>query len=120
MQKCVIIYSSTDGHTQKISEKMSEIIACKYATDVVSVSNARFLNLSQYALIVLGASIRYGKHSKDIYNFINSNQIVLEKTNNAFFWKSCQISLRWGEMAIYDFSLVGKGGRGRGVGGEGG
>ena len=85
MQKCVIIYSSTDGHTQKISEKMSEIIACKYATEVVSVSNARFLNLSQYALIVLGASTRYGKHSKDIYNFINSNQIALEKTNNAFF-----------------------------------
>ena len=39
----------------------------------------------QFDKIVIGASIRYGKHSPQIYQFIGRNLPVLESKINAFF-----------------------------------
>ena len=35
--------------------------------------------------IIIGASIRYGKHNKNLYKFISSNKETLEKKRSAFF-----------------------------------
>ena len=41
--------------------------------------------LEPYDKIVIGASIRYGKHSPKVYSFIEEHKDTLDKKSNAFF-----------------------------------
>ena len=51
----------------------------------MSIDEAFKINLSDYNQIIIGASIRYGKHSSKIYKYIETNKKVLELKKNAFF-----------------------------------
>tara|TARA_B100000609_G_C17001772_1_gene324036 strand:+ start:92 stop:622 length:531 start_codon:yes stop_codon:yes gene_type:complete len=81
----LIIYSSTDGHTKIICEKIRSTSKNRNFIKIVSLSEARDLNLQIYDHIIIGASIRYGKHNKNLYKFISSNKEILEKKRSAFF-----------------------------------
>ena len=85
MSGYLIIYSSTDGHTKIICEKIRSISKNRNFIKIVSLSEARDLNLQIYDHIIIGASIRYGKHNKNLYKFISLNKEILEKTRSAFF-----------------------------------
>ena len=78
----LIIYSSTDGQTISIANKIGEILE---ESKVVSVVDAKTLNLDDFKTIVIGASIRYGKHKPELYKFIRDNLEVLSAKKNAFF-----------------------------------
>tara|TARA_B100000475_G_scaffold126804_1_gene92640 strand:+ start:917 stop:1429 length:513 start_codon:yes stop_codon:yes gene_type:complete len=82
MKKSLIIYSTVDGQTKSICENIS-----KYSTntsvDVLPISED--INLNEYKIIVIGASIRYGKYRKEVYEFINKNYEFLEAKESAFF-----------------------------------
>ena len=49
------------------------------------MNEAKNLNLSEFNKIIIGASIRYGKHSKELYKFIELNKTILDKKENVFF-----------------------------------
>ena len=86
MAKILIIYSSTDGHTGKISDRLREVIEQPgHQVTLVSINDASQVNLQTFDMIVIGASIRYGKHSPKIIDFINRNQGLLDSKPNAFF-----------------------------------
>ncbi len=85
MSGYLIIYSSTDGHTKIICEKIRSISKNRNYIKIVSLSEARDLNLQIYEHVIIGASIRYGKHNKNLYKFISSNKEILEKKRSAFF-----------------------------------
>ena len=86
MAKVLIIYSTTDGHTRKICLRLKEIVEEKNnQVELVSITDVGAIDLSAYDKIVIGASIRYGKHSKQIYKFVKQYQEVLESKPNAFF-----------------------------------
>jgi len=86
MAKVLIIYSSTDGHTKEICKRLQQIIENQNnQVTLVSVNDENTINLNSFDKIVIGASIRYGKHSKKIYEFIKENQQVLDCKCNAFF-----------------------------------
>ena len=63
--KSLILYSSTDGHTKKICDFINAN-SIKNNFEILSINNVLDLNLEKYELIVLGASIRYGKHKKNV------------------------------------------------------
>jgi len=81
----LIIYSSTDGHTKIICEKIKNTLKNSNHIELVSLSHAKNLNLSKFNKIIIGASIRYGKHSSELYKFIKTNKNILEKKETAFF-----------------------------------
>ena len=81
----LIIYSSTDGHTKIICERIKNFLNDGDQVKLVSLDEAKILNLSNFNQIIIGASIRYGKHSKDLYKFIELNKIVLEQKQGVFF-----------------------------------
>tara|TARA_B100000963_G_scaffold309901_1_gene286137 strand:- start:889 stop:1401 length:513 start_codon:yes stop_codon:yes gene_type:complete len=81
----LIIYSSTDGHTKIICEKIRNILKNTNNAELVSLDQAINLDLSIFDKIIIGASIRYGKHSSDLYKFIKFNKNILEKKKTAFF-----------------------------------
>ena len=85
MSLTLIIYSTTDGQTKAICKRISSVINQTNSTEVVSIDDAGELDLAKYDQIVIGASIRYGKHSPDLYQFIESNISILEANNNIFF-----------------------------------
>ena len=85
MEKYLIIYSTTDGHTKKICDYIVSILNDSSHTKLISLNQAFDENLMMFDRIVIGASIRYGKHKKELYKFIKKNISVLETKKNAFF-----------------------------------
>ena len=82
MHQNLIIYSSTDGQTIKICKRIMSIIGdCK----IVSIDEAKNENLSKYEKVIVGASIRYGKHKPELYEYISENCDHLIDTNASFF-----------------------------------
>ena len=86
----LIIYSSTDGHTKIICEKIRNNLKNSNNAKLVSLDQAIDLDLSKFNKIIIGASIRYGRHSRDLYKFIKSNKDILEQKKNCLlFSKRC-------------------------------
>ena len=85
MPETLIIYSSTDGHTKNICERLANFFINNNTAKIISLIEANDFDLSKFSQIVIGASIRYGKHPKKLYSFINLNKDILEKKNSVFF-----------------------------------
>lgn len=86
MAKILIIYSTTDGHTIEICQEIQSILEQQENTvELISVHDAVDIDLSQYEKLVIGASIRYGKHNKSVIDFINRQQKKLDDMPAAFF-----------------------------------
>lgn len=83
--KTLFIYSSVDGHTLKISNRLVEILtAAKIPVDLVSIEELNH-DISEYNKVIIGASIRYGVHNKKIIDFINTHKEELDRLKTAFF-----------------------------------
>ncbi|MAV81950.1 MAG: menaquinone-dependent protoporphyrinogen IX dehydrogenase [Pelagibacteraceae bacterium] len=85
MKKTLILFSTTDGHTKTICEKIYSLLRNKYSVELISINHSESINVNEYGNIIIGASIRYGKHSHLIHNFIKSNKTKLENIKTAFF-----------------------------------
>ena len=85
MYDTLIIYSSTDGHTKTICERISNFLNSGNEIKLLSLDEATKLDLSMFNKIIIGASIRYGKHSKNLYKFIKLNKNVLDQKQSVFF-----------------------------------
>jgi len=85
MSSFLIIYSSTDGHTKVICERIINFLNDENLVELVSLEDAEKIDLSNFEKIIIGASIRYGKHSKELYKFINLNKNILDQKQSAFF-----------------------------------
>ena len=85
MSSSLIIYSSTDGQTKTICEKIKSFSKDSESIKLISLKEANDFDLQFYEDIIIGASIRYGKHNKNLYKFISLNKKMLEKKRSAFF-----------------------------------
>ena len=85
MDKILIVYSTTDGQTKNICEKIIKIGKKKATIDLLSIDQVSGLSISKYGKIIIGASIRYGKHNPLVYEFIKLNKEELDKKFTAFF-----------------------------------
>jgi len=85
MKKIAIIYSTTDGQTKKICDRILDFSKTKSGITLCAIENASQIDLSLHSKIIIGASIRYGKHNPLVYEFIKLNRKELEKKFTAFF-----------------------------------
>ena len=85
MSSFLIIYSSTDGHTKTICERIMKFLNEGNLVRLLSLEDTKKIDLSNFENIIIGASIRYGKHSKELYKFINLNKNILDQKKCAFF-----------------------------------
>ncbi len=85
MAKILIIYSTTDGHTRSICERLQSIAADGNDVDLVAMAEQPGIDIAPYDKVVIGASIRYGKHQQEVFDFIERNQAALESKANALF-----------------------------------
>lgn len=85
-EKILLAYSTTDGHTLRICEHMALAMKALGAQITISLlTDVDAQMLAQFDRVVIGASIRYGKHQPHVAEFIASQQAVLESRPNAFF-----------------------------------
>ena len=85
MSNSLIIYSSTDGHTKNICERIINFSNDTNKVRIASLDEAITIDISEFAKIIIGASIRYGKHSRDLYKFIKLNKEILDAKESIFF-----------------------------------
>ena len=85
MSKFLIIYSTTDGHTKMICQRIKNFLSDGNLVELLSIEDSKKVDLSNFEKIIIGASIRYGKHSKALYKFINLNKNILDQKKSAFF-----------------------------------
>ena len=86
MANILIVYSTTDGHTKRICERIKRVVEKEDHKVVLAVIDGEpEFDLGSIDKIVIGASVRYGKHRPVVYNFIGNNQAKLESMPNAFF-----------------------------------
>ena len=85
MTKYLFLYSTTDGHTKRICEYIGNILKQQNHEIKIEPISLELKKPSEYDAIILGASIRYGKHQKSIFNFINKHKDLLETKKSAFF-----------------------------------
>ena len=85
MLSTLIIYSSVDGHTKKICNKIEATMAQSHNVDTVSIDDVHTKDLVHYDKIIIGASIRYGNYRPSLFQFIAENKKILESKMSAFF-----------------------------------
>jgi len=83
--KTLILYSSVDGQTLKICNKILDVFE-QYDQKIKLYSIDDFNeDISRYDKIIIGASIRYGVHNKNVIDFINNNKEQLDAIKTVFF-----------------------------------
>jgi menaquinone-dependent protoporphyrinogen oxidase len=86
MSAILIIYSTVDGHTRTICERIARPLeTAGHRVTLLRVEDAVGVDLAAYGKIVIGASIRYGRHRRSLFEFIEGNFSLLESLPNAFF-----------------------------------
>lgn len=86
MAKVLILYSTTDGHTIEICKRIKQTVEAQgYRVQMQDLKDEPELVSGAFDKVVIGASIRYGKHQPLVSEFIKENQSLLEAYPNAFF-----------------------------------
>lgn len=86
MARILIAYSTVDGHTLKICGRLKQSLErMGHAATLVEIGQETRIDPASCDQIVVGASIRYGKHRPAVYRFIEANRHALEQRPGAFF-----------------------------------
>nr|WP_250885641.1 menaquinone-dependent protoporphyrinogen IX dehydrogenase [Shewanella jiangmenensis] len=80
----MILFSTVHGQTRKICERMAKEIQ-RQGDDVTLMPLTDAPPLDEYDKVVLGASIRHGKHNSAVYSYIEQNLELLKAKAGAFF-----------------------------------
>lgn len=86
MPRTLIAYSTVGGHTLTICVRIRKVLeGAGSAVALFEIRSGQACDLTPFDTIVIGASIRYGKHRPDVYRFIESNRETLDRKPSAFF-----------------------------------
>ncbi|HKB54184.1 MAG TPA: menaquinone-dependent protoporphyrinogen IX dehydrogenase [Ramlibacter sp.] len=86
MAHILILYSTTDGHTLKICHCLQQVIEAEgHRVTLACIDDDPHVNIAPYDKVVVGARIRYGKHTPQVFDFARIRRLELEAKPNAFF-----------------------------------
>ena len=108
MKKLLILFSSTDGHTKIIAETIAQHLSENYCADIVRIADSQTFPLDHYDLIIIGASIRYGKFKPELYSFIDQHMSLLDSKKSAFFGVNAAVATQTSKKYSGDQSIYAK------------
>jgi len=86
MSRILIAYSTVDGHTLTICNRLKQSLErMGHTVTLAEIAEGISVDADVFDEIVVGASIRYGKHRPAVYSFIEANRHALEQKPSAFF-----------------------------------
>ncbi len=84
MSKILIIYSSVHGQTRKVTDFIKQQLE-SLGNEVHTATIDEAPDFSDFDKVVIGASIRHGKHNPSVYQYISDNLQQLDAKPNSFF-----------------------------------
>lgn len=85
MAGVLILYSTVDGQTLRICERLKAVIESSGDRVTLASLDGESPDLSAFDKVVIGASIRYGKYRKSVFEFIAAHRHQLDRMPSAFF-----------------------------------
>ena len=86
MARILVVYSSTDGHTLEICQRLQAVLELQsHRVTLWPLADGASLDLAAFDKIVLGASIRYGSHGQQVLSFARHNAQLLGSKPSTFF-----------------------------------
>ncbi|WP_319380401.1 menaquinone-dependent protoporphyrinogen IX dehydrogenase [Thiomicrorhabdus sp.] len=86
MANILIAYSTVDGHTRKICERLQEVLESQQQTvSIFPIEKDINREIASFDKIIIGSSIRYGNYRPELFEFISKNLSVLNNKPSAFF-----------------------------------
>jgi menaquinone-dependent protoporphyrinogen oxidase len=86
MARILIACSTVDGHTLKICERIAAVLRdAGDDADIRPIDDGGGFDVLPYDRIVIGASIRYGRHRRQVNEFIAEHREALDAVPSAFF-----------------------------------
>lgn len=79
--KTLILYSSHDGQTKKISEFLTAHLQGEVQVDALRED----YDIQDFDRVIIGASIRYGHFNKMLDHFVSRHRLQLEEKSAVFF-----------------------------------
>ena len=79
--KKIFIYSSSNGQSLKICKALNK----NKEALIIDMDMLKTTKLDNFDQIVIGASVKYGDHNKEVYEFVKKNRVLLEKKKTVFF-----------------------------------
>ena len=84
--RILIVYSTTDGHTRRICERLQRIAEGQgHRVTLADLEAGASPEPDRYDKVVIGARIRHGRHSPRVAEFVDRHRNVLEAKPSAFF-----------------------------------
>jgi menaquinone-dependent protoporphyrinogen oxidase len=84
-EKIGIVYATVDGHTLKICNKIVKTLQEQNKNVELFTIDSFHKKVTDFDKLIIGSSIRYGVHDKQIIEFINKNKAELDTIKTAFF-----------------------------------
>lgn len=83
----LFLYQTTDGQTLRITERLAQKVAANdHRVQIENLDQLPAqLALDDFDVIIVGASIRYGKHRPQVADFFQQHKAVLAQKRTAFF-----------------------------------
>jgi len=81
----LLLYSSFYGHTRKIAEFIQADASTRGDAVEVRPLSQGAADAAAFDALVVGSSIRHGKHHAEVMDFVRAQQAVLESRPSAFF-----------------------------------
>ncbi len=86
MTKIGFIYSTVDGHTVTICKRLAMLAEERgLQAALVELTPDSPIDLKAFDQVVIGASIRYGKHRPEVTRFVKNNGEALTALRGCFF-----------------------------------
>jgi menaquinone-dependent protoporphyrinogen oxidase len=86
MSNVLIVNASTHGHTGKIAARIDRVLSqAGHHCELHSVATATDLTITDYDLVIVGASIHAGHHQKDLVEWAKRHATTLSLVASAFF-----------------------------------
>jgi menaquinone-dependent protoporphyrinogen oxidase len=86
MVRILITYSTIDGHTVEICDRIrAELSGAGMEVTLAELTTDSTIDPGQFDAVIIGASIRYGKHRPNVAAFIEDNVNTLRSMPSAFF-----------------------------------
>ncbi len=83
MAKILFLYSTREGQTKKILQHIASQLDGSEC-DFFNIHDMPVVDFSQYEKVLVGASIRYGRLNKKLYQYIERNYEALANAKSAF------------------------------------
>ncbi len=84
-KKILVLYSSHDGHTRTIAQRLADTLGEGAGCDVLDLHRSEEVDPGLYGGVVIGAAVRYGRYNPAVERFIRKNHGALSVMPNAFF-----------------------------------